>query len=714
MEFEQKRMMGFRRAVQIQILLTDHSTRHAKQTTTTIKHHRSIADRTEREPTMSTFTAAPGATGGQPAWVQNARARGTSEETTPQGGGVGVDFIPTAEHAAGLDETETHIIGCLPDYRNRIMEIIRFIRNEPSYRLLYEELIIELTPEQRANTRLYHNATHDIRYDRLSSKVMKVFMSGFKKKNLSTGKHYNKDHIRKYHDAVLKCAEIAGVSLQPRYLKEMKAHLLLVRKEHAAAKGEGTTEDKEADPISFDFYKQLNLWLIDDGLIGDWAYSTMQWNCVARSCNIDALGFHNLSRSQGADSVVIKYDVNKKDKAGENVTPKNCYANPKDGTVCMFLALGCYLSLQSEKFKRDSDKIFRRNGKKGTAAEKYCKSLKTVINSSDERKKAARLFVRLTNFHPHGSRKGAATHVTTNTMEPPPMPSILLRGEWSLGKVLDIYWRWSAQGDTYLGRLLCGLDPDDLDFGILPPYFKEGAANEYVAEAMRLCFGPILDVWSEKCTIKSSLLLFLASMVWHSDLLVSFTATSAGHPFQNIPILQNPHLLQKLKELVTCDPGFGITGPSGVPRHIKNLKLLYKILNTAEDSLQAVLDLATNLPKIVSDAISQKAAESGQVTVEYVMDAMKESTTQLRTLIETTVQDSIREATKHLVVPSGAIMEEHAEQDGGNGGVWPIGDQREYKHSDGSYYAVPPGFQLASCSLRLAWNAWLQQREQRQ
>ena len=69
--------------------------------------------------------------------------------------------------------------------------------------------------------------------------------------------------------------------------------------------------------------------------------------------------------------------------------------------------------------------------------------------------------------------------------------------------------------------------------------------------------------------------------------------------------------------------------------------------------------------------------------------------------------DSIREATKHLVVPSGAIMEEDAEQDGGNGGVWPIGDQREYKHGDGSYYAVPPGFQLASCSLRLAWNAWL-------
>ena len=156
---------------------------------------------------------------------------------------------------------------------------------------------------------------------------------------------------------------------------------------------------------------------------------------MGRSANIDSLGIHNLSCSHGSDSIVIKYDANKKDKAGENVTPKNCYANPKDGTVCMFLALGCYLALNQEKFKRVSDKIFPLNGKKGSASDKYCKSLKATVMSSDERKMKACMFVRLTNFHPQGNRKGAATHMTTNTMEPPPMPSILLRGEWSLGKV---------------------------------------------------------------------------------------------------------------------------------------------------------------------------------------------------------------------------------------------------------------------------------------
>jgi hypothetical protein len=159
---------------------------------------------------------------------------------------------------------------------------------------------------------------------------------------------------------------------------------------------------------------------------------------MGRWANIDSLGIHNLSCSHGLDSIVIKYNTNKKDKSGDNVTPKNCYANPNEGTVCMFLALGCYLPLNQEKFMQVSDKIFHLNGKKGSASDKYCKSLKVTVMSSEERKLKARLFVRLTNFHLHGNRKGAATHVTTNTMEAPPMPSILLRGEWSLGKVLDI------------------------------------------------------------------------------------------------------------------------------------------------------------------------------------------------------------------------------------------------------------------------------------
>ena len=162
---------------------------------------------------------------------------------------VGDDIQLTAEHAAGLDATETHTISCLPDYSNRITEIIGFIR--VTYPDLVDSLIVELTPKQRANRRLYHTATHDILYNRLSPLLVKVFMSGYKKKNPATGKHYSRDHVRKYHDGILKCAEISQLPLQPNYVSVIRAHLLLIRKEHAQAKGDGETEDQEADPISF-------------------------------------------------------------------------------------------------------------------------------------------------------------------------------------------------------------------------------------------------------------------------------------------------------------------------------------------------------------------------------------------------------------------------------------------------------------------------------
>ena len=38
---------------------------------------------------------------------------------------------------------------------------------------------------------------------------------------------------------------------------------------------------------------------------------------------------------------------------------------------------------------------------------------------------------------------------------------------------------------------------------------------------------------------------------------------------------------------------------------------------------------------------------------------------------------------------------------------WLITEYQDYKHNDGFCYAVPPGFEFSSCSLRLAWNAWL-------
>ena len=275
---------------------------------------------------------------------------------------------------------------------------------------------------------------------------------------------------------------------------------------------------------------------------------------MGRSINIDPLGFQDLSRTGGADSVVIQYDSNKKDKTGKSTPQKQYYVNLIKRIVCMLLALGCYLCLFQDKFDQALDNIFCLSGKIGSAADSYCKCLKEMVSTKQvpagtgleevERKSQDTVIkrcYRLGHFHPRGTRKGAATHVTTNTMKPPSVPWFLLRGDWSIGKVLDIYLRWSQLGNTYVGRLLCRLDPNSEDFSILSPHFREGMENDYIQEAMRCCFGPILHRWDATCSPQGPLLLFLTSMLWYSDfLIIMYADKDRDHPFRDIPYSSTP------------------------------------------------------------------------------------------------------------------------------------------------------------------------------
>ena len=133
-----------------------------------------------------------------------------------------------------------------------------------------------------------------------------------------------------------------------------------------------------------------------------WAFTCLQWNCMARCINIAPLGFHNMSCKDAADSVVFQYDYNKKDQVGDNTSPKNCYANPFDANCNLFLALGCYLAINDEGYSRDTDQIFRKKGRDRSAAVSYSAALKKLILSKPKYEKAVFDFVRVGHFLPHG------------------------------------------------------------------------------------------------------------------------------------------------------------------------------------------------------------------------------------------------------------------------------------------------------------------------
>ena len=60
----------------------------------------------------------------------------------------------------------------------------------------------------------------------------------------------------------------------------------------------------------------------------------------------------------------------------------------------------------------------------------------------------------------------------------PPMVSICLRAMWSIGSVKEHYLQYEKAGDQYLGRVVTGLEVNDVSFAVSPPYFECASGDE--------------------------------------------------------------------------------------------------------------------------------------------------------------------------------------------------------------------------------------------
>ena len=237
-----------------------------------------------------------------------------------------------------------------------------------------------------------------------------------------------------------------------------------------------------------------------------------------------------------------------------------------------------------------------------------------------------------------------------------------------MGKVLDVYWKWAKLGDTYLGRCIAGMDPDGDDFDLLPPHFvmkhEHAMKNPHIREGMKLCFGPILEAWGSKCAIEGILLLLLASMVYHSEFLMTSIAANSAHPFQSIPILQQTDLLEQLKELVTIKETGDITKATGVPRHVRLWKRITEIVRKLDGCMDKMDTYHSELPQMIADAIDAKAAESGHVTAQFVLEKLQEHSGVVTDVIRHEMKVKIVAALKELdLAPREAVPNPAQEQE---------------------------------------------------
>ena len=348
-----------------------------------------------------------------------------------------------------------------------------------------------------------------------------------------------------------------------------------------------------------------------------WEYTVFLWHCMGRSASVDPLGIHNFAR--GMDALRITYDDSKANGAGDQVSPKNVYDNPLNPSICPMTALGMWMMLRNETFIANRDGIILENGTHGTASHRYCRQLGELF--MDHRDKVSQ-FCCPERAKSHGFRKGSATLATSGTTNPPPLPSVSKRGEWSQGGVFDVYFLFAEPGDQYLGRCLTGLPQYDVNFSLLPSHFPCGIENDSVHEGLRLCFGNIMDFFQDSIAgLVGVLLLLLGSVVYHFESYVKpILANDPSFPFSGLALLRSPDLIICLRKLITTDSSPIILQATGITPHVEHTQMLNIVLEKVTTLTQMMLTYTEEVKAKVVKAIEERYVVGGILTINDTLE----------------------------------------------------------------------------------------------
>ena len=230
-----------------------------------------------------------------------------------------------------MKQTERHLQAqaTVRNHNLRLMKMIVWI--ETNYKSYSKNVVINLTRAQKEDVDLYYTSTKYLKYENLEPDVIKAFLSANKIKSVDKdGKetYYSFDNLRKFKEAILFGAKRAKKMPSEKYRVDMTSFIDSWKKENQKAKEDEKVSEQESDPISFPLYRTICFEALARSLTFVWVFTVLQWNCMARSVNIDNLRFNCFSL--GTDSIVIEYWDTKKDQKGKNTSPKHCYANPFD------------------------------------------------------------------------------------------------------------------------------------------------------------------------------------------------------------------------------------------------------------------------------------------------------------------------------------------------------------------------------------------------
>ena len=212
---------------------------------------------------------------------------------------------------------------------------------------------------------------------------------------------------------------------------------------------------------------------------------------------------------------------------------------------------------------------------------------------------------------PHGThsiRKGVAIFASSGSTGGPSIVSICLRCGWSLGNVMERYFRFENAGDQFTGRVVAGLPVNHSNFAILPPHFDSSddvKLNLYLS----IMFPTLCGIDYMRGVSR----LVLASLVFHYDYLVK--TLPGNHALLNTPLFADPDMKNYLASIVRSGFDSSAMRASGIPPHIE----LYRSL---EKNHSSIMDLPRIILNGVGKILEEKGVAAGNITKEILEQSL--------------------------------------------------------------------------------------------
>ena len=321
-------------------------------------------------------------------------------------------------------------------------------------------------------------------------------------------------------------------------------------------------------------------------------FLVLEWNLMSRSDNI--VHAHLFHITWEDDCLAFRFAKSKTDQTGRNSDQVwHVYATPDKPATCPVLGLATYVFANPgltnvEKFT-ETDEEGNPSGRLFPGGDQYGRFMdclrRIIANNADE---FLHLGIRPGDLGSHSARKGACSYASAGSTVSPPMVSICLRAMWSMGSVKERYLQFKKAGDQYLGRVVCGLDVNDVSFAVSPPYFE--CDGDVKAKILTLLKDFTVGGHGIGGEIFQMLYFCFASLCYHFEFLVK--RLSKRNKLQASPFFT--HIPLYAREAATVRMPWNKTANTpvftGMPPHVSILTQIEELKIALKTSTEAILN----------------------------------------------------------------------------------------------------------------------------